>query len=620
MERQELSATSESIDGTVMVEYSNLYETMFEDANYGIGVHDAETGRLESANDVYVELVGRDRDSITEMELAEIVAPVSFLDEPDISASVTAATAGEPQQRHCVPTAGGDGGQLELSLESITSDSEQLLIVRLRELGALGSGLERLAVQITGTGVWRWDIQSGEVVWNDQLERILGLEPGVQEETIEALRDRMVAADRESHLEQIEAAIEAGEPVVTEFRMEHADGHTIWAELRGHPITTRSGMQLIGTMSDVTEKKRREHEINELSTHLDIALGGASPAVWEWDMETDDVVVNERVEELIGLEFGEFSGTFESFVERVHPEDVPTVNEAIQRAIAHDELYETEFRLEHEDGSYIWVASRGRLDDTSTDRMIGVLTNVTDRKHYERELAESNEALEQLTDQLEFFTSILRHDVLNGMTVIKMRAELLADQLDGQQAQYAETILEWAETTTDVTGRVRDVIETLTAEDRERRFDPIPLSELLERKVETLQNAYPESEWTSHIEPGVVVGADDLLGDAIGNVLSNTIEHNDTDGLTVDVELEANGDFARLMIADDGQGIDDDRKNAVFRRGETSHAKETGSGFGLFYVDVMIDNYGGNIWVEDGEDGGARFVAELPLAETGGER
>ena len=620
MERQELSATSESIDGTVMVEYSNLYETMFEDANYGIGVHDAETGRLESANDVYVELVGRDRDSITEMELAEIVAPVSFLDEPDISASVTAATAGEPQQRHCVPTAGGDGGQLELSLESITSDGEQLLIVRLRELGALGSGLERLAVQITGTGVWRWDIQSGEVVWNDQLERILGLEPGVQEETIEALRDRMVAADRESHLEQIEAAIEAGEPVVTEFRMEHADGHTIWAELRGHPITTRSGMQLIGTMSDVTEKKRREHEINELSTHLDIALGGASPAVWEWDMETDDVVVNERVEELIGLEFGEFSGTFESFVERVHPEDVPTVNEAIQRAIAHDELYETEFRLEHEDGSYIWVASRGRLDDTSTDRMIGVLTNVTDRKHYERELAESNEALEQLTDQLEFFTSILRHDVLNGMTVIKMRAELLADQLDGQQAQYAETILEWAETTTDVTGRVRDVIETLTAEDRERRFDPIPLSELLERKVETLQNAYPESEWTSHIEPGVVVGADDLLGDAIGNVLSNTIEHNDTDGLTVDVELEANGDFARLVIADDGQGIDDDRKDAVFRRGETSHAKETGSGFGLFYVDVMIDNYGGDIWVEDGEDGGARFVAELPLAETGGER
>ncbi|EMA28366.1 ATP-binding protein [Haloarcula japonica] len=55
---------------------------------------------------------------------------------------------------------------------------------------------------------------------------------------------------------------------------------------------------------------------------------------------------------------------------------------------------------------------------------------------------------------------------------------------------------------------------------------------------------------------------------------------------------------------------------SIFRRGETGHVKSTGSGFGLFFVDSMVEEYGGTVWVEDNEPTGAVFVIELPLPEA----
>jgi len=73
------------------------------------------------------------------------------------------------------------------------------------------------------------------------------------------------------------------------------------------------------------------------------------------------------------------------------------------------------------------------------------------------------------------------------------------------------------------------------------------------------------------------------------------------------------GATAVLRVADDGPGVDDGRAGDLFERGEKGTAS-TGSGFGLFFVDSMVDSYGGDVRVEDSEAGGAAFVVELPKA------
>jgi len=70
----------------------------------------------------------------------------------------------------------------------------------------------------------------------------------------------------------------------------------------------------------------------------------------------------------------------------------------------------------------------------------------------------------------------------------------------------------------------------------------------------------------------------------------------------------------RVRIADDGPGIPPEQRRLVFERGEKGRGS-SGTGFGLYFVDSMVESYDGRIWVEESDSGGAAFVIELPLTE-----
>jgi PAS domain S-box-containing protein len=230
--------------------------------------------------------------------------------------------------------------------------------------------------------------------------------------------------------------------------------------------------------------------------------------------------------------------------------------------------------------------------------------------------AAREEQLRRQTSQMEFFNSILRHDVLNGMTVIRARAELLASELDDEQHRgYAETIVDWCDDVVDVVSRVRAVLETLTG-DADLELGPVDLPPLLTAEVERVRRTYPEVTIEAEIPEAATVVADDLLADVFGNVIGNAVEHNDADEPCLSVGVDVGESTVAVRIVDDGPGVADDRKEVVFRRGETGHAKRTGSGFGLFFVDSMIEEYGGSVHVEDRPDGarGSVFVLEFRRA------
>jgi len=231
-----------------------------------------------------------------------------------------------------------------------------------------------------------------------------------------------------------------------------------------------------------------------------------------------------------------------------------------------------------------------------------------DRAARERQLVREH-------SRLEFFHSILRHDVLNGMTVIQARSDaLLEETADGRQRRYAAAIHDWSEHIVDVVGRVRTVLDRLTGEES-LALQPVNLSEVVRGEVSQHRETYPSVEFETEIPADVTVRADELLADVIGNIVSNAVEHNDTTALRISLTVEVREGFATIRIADTGSGIPAEIKETVFRRGETGHAKSTGSGFGLFFVDTMITAYDGNVSVGDNDPRGTVFEIELPLAE-----
>ncbi|WP_336360887.1 GAF domain-containing protein [Haladaptatus sp. ZSTT2] len=221
--------------------------------------------------------------------------------------------------------------------------------------------------------------------------------------------------------------------------------------------------------------------------------------------------------------------------------------------------------------------------------------------------------LERQNDRLEFLNSLLRHDILNGMVVIQSRAQLLADRLSGDEQRHAETIDRWCVTIIDLVRHVRAMLDVF-AGSTPVELHPINLSRVLLNEVDRVQSTYPDIEFSVSVPDDVTVRANDLLSEVLGNVVSNAVEHNSSDDPSIDISVTTDDETATVRVADNGPGVPQAQKEAIFRRDETGHAKTSGTGFGLFFVDAMVSQYGGSIHVEDNDPTGAVFHLTFPLA------
>jgi signal transduction histidine kinase len=243
-------------------------------------------------------------------------------------------------------------------------------------------------------------------------------------------------------------------------------------------------------------------------------------------------------------------------------------------------------------------------DDIETDVLMRTVRYSIERKKQER-------TLRRQTEQMKFFNSILRHDVGNGMDVIRRNAELLGRDLDGEASKRAETILSWSDDIIDLTAKVRRMLELVTSQDQ-ATLEMVNLSEVLSERVEQAATMGPNVTVETDIPDRVVVKADDMLAEVFDNVLRNAIEHNDTDDPTLGVTVSETASTVEVAIADNGPGIPDDAKTRIFGQGETRH--ESGGGFGLYFVATMVESYGGDVTIADNEPRGSVFRIRLPAA------
>ncbi|MFC7133669.1 MULTISPECIES: hybrid sensor histidine kinase/response regulator [Salinibaculum] len=229
---------------------------------------------------------------------------------------------------------------------------------------------------------------------------------------------------------------------------------------------------------------------------------------------------------------------------------------------------------------------------------------------YAIERHKQERALREQTEQLQFFNSILRHDVGNGMEVIRHNAQLLDEDLSGPAADRAATIRSWSDDIIDLTEKIRRMLEAV-ARDGEVELAPVDLTAVVRDRTEhvgTMDEAATIE--TSLPDDPVHVLANDMLGAVIGNLLSNAIEHNDSAEPRVTVDVTAGEETVTVAIADNGPGIPDSAKESIFGWGETDGSSE--GGFGLYFVATMVDSYGGTVEVRDNDPEGAVFHITLP--------
>jgi PAS domain S-box-containing protein len=207
------------------------------------------------------------------------------------------------------------------------------------------------------------------------------------------------------------AALRFGQPAATLMTFV-ASGMAIWGTVRGSgPFaapTTHESLILVQVFMGVVavttlvlgavtiERERAKEAARQSRDELQLTLEAARVGTWQWDQHNGKVCWSDNLEAIHGLAPGTFGGTFEAFLESVHPEDRDQVLQAIVSALEAVKDYEIEYRSVCADGSFRWVGGRGRVLYDAAGLplcMHGICSDITPRKRVEGSLRQSYDLL-----------------------------------------------------------------------------------------------------------------------------------------------------------------------------------------------------------------------------------
>jgi signal transduction histidine kinase len=204
----------------------------------------------------------------------------------------------------------------------------------------------------------------------------------------------------------------------------------------------------------------------------------------------------------------------------------------------------------------------------------------------------------------------LRHDLRNDVSVIQGAAKLLSE--DPHNEVYAEMIAEQATEMLELFRTVREVERTLESGGPTR--SEVDLVRVVDDRVEVARRSHPDATVETDLPVSARVHATDLLTSVVDNLVENAVEHNDTDAphvrVSVEEEVEDGRRYVELRVEDDGPGIPEpDRRVLV---GAEGARLEDASGLGLWLVNWLVTESGGEVHYEANEPRGSVIRLRLP--------
>lgn len=153
------------------------------------------------------------------------------------------------------------------------------------------------------------------------------------------------------------------------------------------PINVQLVRQRILNILRITHLTR---ELKAGEERLRLVMEATGDGIWDWRLGDGSVHHNVSWCRIFGLEESYLEHPVEAFIERIHPEDLEAVRQALASCLNEDTPYLSEHRIRHGDGHYVWVADRGRVVARGPDgtplRMVGAVKNIDERKRHEAEI------------------------------------------------------------------------------------------------------------------------------------------------------------------------------------------------------------------------------------------
>ncbi|AEH39234.1 PAS domain S-box protein [Halopiger xanaduensis] len=257
------------------------------------------------------------------------------------------------------------------------------------------------ATEAGAVGTWEWDVRTDEMVVGPSFARTFGVNPDAAQQGVSL--DRFIDAihedDRDRVVTEIEAAVETCGEYESEYRVWNADGELRWVVARGRVECDDDGEPLTfpGALTDITERKRAELERRRNEEQLQTLFETLPVGVVVADADGSLIRTNDTTKEIWGgdildadsvAEYEQYSVRWADSGESVAAEEM-----TMSRVLDGEEVREPDiFEIAVDDGERRIVRIEGmpvRSPDGDVTRGVITITDITDRREYQRKLAES---------------------------------------------------------------------------------------------------------------------------------------------------------------------------------------------------------------------------------------
>ena len=435
---------------------------------------------------------------------------------------------------------------------------------------------------------------------NRSYAEMLGYEP---DEIVGMHVESLLPGDQLEYAQRaLEDALKSGASSdIIDIRLENRDGET--RETAVH-FTVQRGSDdeyegVLGVIRDITERKQRERELADYQSLVE----SAGDPMYVVDEFGKIQLVNEAMAEFAGEPRRKLVGLHISDLipDRAVEEGEIALKIAREREERNYETFET-WLTDAEGRERLVEATIGQATDEHGDHSGAVVTlrDITERHKREQEL--------DLIKQI--FSRSLRHNIRNKASIIESFATLLADDLTGEHAEMAQAILRASNSLAKTSEKVSDFDWIVDGDSTIVEHD---LTEMLREAAAAVRDTNESAAIEFDVDDTVTVEGIRDLQYAFENLVENALEHGVTGGPpTVTIKTAVRADTVCVAVADDGPGIPESEIRVIEEGEET--ALEHGSGLGLWLVDQVVQQSGGDLefHIDDGTE--ARVI--LPRADV----
>lgn len=377
---------------------------------------------------------------------------------------------------------------------------------------------------------------------------------------------------------------------------------------------------ILTVMSDITERNRSIHALQESERRFRMVADSAPVLIWMSDERKQRTYVNKPWIDYTGVQLDEHLGR--DWTASIFPGDLEECLKTYEESHEKREPFAIEYRLRRHDGIYRWMLDKGvprSRPDGSFAGYVGSCVDINERKEMEQMLLEAKEYAEETAKLKSTFLTNMTHEIRTPLTVILGFTSILRQGVRVEYQRFVNLIERSGRRLLLMLDSMLDLaqLEAGSLEIDQQKYNVgeivegvvAMLAPLIEEKGLTMNLSLPAERCYARVDHAV-------LTRVLNNMLDNAVKF--TDEGEINIALKKMGPDIQITLQDTGIGIDQRFLAHVFDPfvQESSGLDRThqGSGLGLAVSKRLLELMGGTVTVDSSKGEGSVFTIILPAA------